>query len=81
MCLNFSVTYVGVPYMPQRSAIAALRSPLSGSAPWARRDGPSMAQHASPGFLPGGPLRKTYARPSEGACRSKAKQKRCAFWL
>ncbi len=60
--------------LPQRSAIAALRFPPSGSAPWARRDGPSMAQHGSPGFLPGGPLRKTYTRPAEGAYRSKAKQ-------
>ena len=60
--------------LPLRTALAERGFPLSGSAPWARRDGPSMAQHDSPGFLPGGPLRKTYARPSEGACRSKAKQ-------
>ena len=53
--------------LPQRAAIAALRFPCYGSAPWARRDGPSMAQHDSPGFLPGVPLRKTYARPAEGA--------------
>ena len=64
--------------LPQRSAIAALRFPLSGSAAQARRDGPSMAQHGSPGFLPGGPLHKTYARPAEGACRSKAKQSKNA---
>ena len=37
-----------------------------------------MAQHGSPGFLPEGPLRKTYVQPSEGACRSKAKQSKNA---
>ena len=61
--------------LPQRSAFAALRFPLSGSAAQARRDGPSMAQHDSPGFLPGDPLRKTYARPAEGACRSRSNAK------
>ena len=64
--------------LPQRSALAARGFPLSGSAPWARRDGPSMAQHDSPGFLPGGPLRKTYVQPAEGACRSKAKKSKNA---
>ena len=67
--------------LPQRSAIAALRFPRYGSAPWARRDGPSRAQHDSPGFLPGDPLRKTYTRPPEGAYRSKAKQSQNAVRL
>ena len=65
--------------LPQRSAIAALRFPPSGSAPWARRDGPSMAQHDSPGFLPGGPLRKTYTRPAEGAIDQKQSKNAVRF--
>ena len=40
---------------PQRTAFASLRFPRSGPAPWARRDGPSMAQHGSPGIHAGRP--------------------------
>ena len=39
--------------LPQRTAFAALRFPRSGPAPWPRRDGPSMAQHGSPGIHAG----------------------------
>ena len=43
--MHFFVTHVVVPYMPHHSA-PRLGSvcPLSGIAPWARREGPSMAQ-------------------------------------
>ena len=41
--------------LPQRTAFAALRFPRSGPAPWPRRDGPSMAQHGSPGIHAGQP--------------------------
>ena len=40
---------------PQRTAFASLRFPRSGPAPWARRDGPSLAQHGSPGIHAGMP--------------------------
>ena len=40
---------------PLRTAFAALRFPHSGPAPWARRDGPSLAQHGSPGIHAGRP--------------------------
>ena len=40
---------------PHRTAFAALRFPRSGSAPWARRHGPSMAHRGSPGIHAGRP--------------------------
>ena len=40
---------------PHRTAFAALRFPRSGPAPWARRHGPSMAHHGSPGIHAGRP--------------------------
>ena len=42
-------------YSPHRTAFAALRFPRSGPAPWARRHGPSMAHHGSPGIHAGRP--------------------------
>ncbi|WP_445578081.1 nucleoid-structuring protein H-NS [Pseudomonas sp. E141] len=43
--MHFFVTHVVVPYMPHHS-VPRLGSacPHSGIAPWARREGPSMAQ-------------------------------------
>ena len=38
---------------PLRTAFAALRYPRSGSTPWARRDGPSIAHRGSPGIHAG----------------------------
>jgi len=40
---------------PHRTAFATLRFPRSGSAPWARRHGPSMAHRGSPGIHAGRP--------------------------
>ena len=40
---------------PWRTAFAALRFPRSGSAPWARRHGPSLAHRGSPGIHAGRP--------------------------
>ena len=40
---------------PWRTAFASLRFPHSGSAPWARRHGPSMAHRGSPGIHAGRP--------------------------
>ena len=40
---------------PHRTAFAALRFPRAGSAPWARRHGPSMAHRGSPGIHAGRP--------------------------
>ena len=40
---------------PHRTAFASLRFPRSGSAPWARRHGPSMAHRGSPGIHAGRP--------------------------
>ena len=51
MCLNFTVTYVVVPFLPHH-AVPRLGSacPLSGMAPWVAamgRPGPSAAKPAS----------------------------------
>ncbi|RUT42074.1 nucleoid-structuring protein H-NS [Pseudomonas sp. PAMC 29040] len=48
-----TTTKVSKKALPQRTAFAALRFPRSGPAPWPRRDGPSMAQHGSPGIHAG----------------------------
>ncbi|RUT32082.1 hypothetical protein WG29040_22725, partial [Pseudomonas sp. PAMC 29040] len=48
-----TATKVSKKALPQRTAFAALRFPRSGPAPWPRRDGPSMAQHGSPGIHAG----------------------------
>jgi len=49
--------------------LAALDFPHSIIAPWARCDGPSMAQHSSRGILPLNPLRNDCVRPAErGDC-------------
>ena len=45
--------------------LAALDFPHSIIAPWARCDGPSMAQHSSRGILPLSPLHNDCVRPSE----------------
>ncbi|WP_445578082.1 nucleoid-structuring protein H-NS [Pseudomonas sp. E141] len=54
--MHFFVTHVVVPYMPHHSA-PRLGSvcPHSGIAPWARREGPSMAQRGYPGIHAGMP--------------------------
>jgi hypothetical protein len=50
---------------PIHPGLAALDSPHSIIAPWARCDGPSMAQHSSRGILPLNPLHNDYVRPAE----------------
>ena len=50
-----------------RTAFAALWCPHSGPAPWARRNGPSMAHHGSPGIHAGRPT----ARNLHSASRSR----------
>ena len=53
--------------LPRHSGLAALDFPHFIIAPWARCDGPSMAQRSSRGILPLNPLRNDYVRPAEGA--------------
>jgi hypothetical protein len=49
--------------------LAALNFPHSIIAPWARCDGPSLAQRSSRGILPLNPLRNDCVRPAErGVC-------------
>ena len=68
--------------LPQRTAFAALRFPRSGPAPWPRRDGPSMAQHGSPGIHAGRTTTQNLRSASRRGLkikiksRSKADQKR-----
>jgi hypothetical protein len=50
---------------PCHSGLAALDFPHVIIAPWARCDGPSMAQHSSRGILPLNPLRNDCVRPAE----------------
>ena len=57
---------------PHRTAFAALRFPRSGPAPWARRDGPSMAQHGSPGIHAGRPTAQNLHSASRWGGRSKS---------
>ena len=54
---HFCQTATKVPKkaLPHRTALAALRFPHSGPAPWARRHGPSMAHRGSPGIHAGRP--------------------------
>ncbi len=54
--MHFFVTHVVVPYMPHHLA-PRLGSvcPNEGIAPWARREGPSMAQRGYPGIHAGIP--------------------------
>ena len=68
MCLNFSVTYVGVPYIapaygPRCAQVSLAPVPLRGHAvtghPW-----PNTALPAS---MPVDPLRETSSRPPDGA--------------
>ena len=50
-----TATKVSKKALPHRSAFASLRFPRAGPAPWARRDGPSLAQRGSPGIHAGRP--------------------------
>ncbi|MCH4870432.1 hypothetical protein EQV90_16440 [Pseudomonas sp. TMW22089] len=59
--------------MPQRTAFAALRFPRSGPAPWPRRDGPSMAQHGSPGIHAGRTTTQNLLSASRRGSRSRSK--------
>ena len=90
--MHFFVTHVVVPYMPHHSA-PRLGSvcPLSGIAPWARREGPSMAQRGYLGIHAEVPTAQ-YLRAasvvngaSRSRSRSKAKQERGVYpasvWL
>ena len=54
---HFCQTATKVPKkaLPRRTALASLRCPSRRYAPWARRDGPSLAQHGSPGIHAGRP--------------------------
>ena len=65
------------PKRPCPSVRPSLRSgvPRSGPAPWARRDGPSMAQHGSPGIHAGRPTTQNLLSASRGAGRSKTTAK------
>ena len=49
---------------PHRTAFASLRFPRSGSAPWARRHGPSMAHRGSPGIHAGRPTAQNFLSAS-----------------
>ncbi len=53
--------------LPRHPGLAALDFPHFIIAPWARCDGPSVAQRSSCGILPLNPLRNDYVRPTEGA--------------
>jgi hypothetical protein len=50
---------------PCHPGLAALDFPHPIIAPWARCDGPSVAQHSSRGILPLNPLRNDCVRPAE----------------
>ena len=59
--------------LPLRTALAALRFPHSGPAPWARRDGPSLALHGSPGIHAGRPTPRNLLSASRRGGRSRSK--------
>ena len=59
--------------LPLRTALASLRFPRSGPAPWARRDGPSLAQHGSPGIHAGRPTPRNLLSASRRGGRSRSK--------
>ncbi len=61
--------------LPLRTAFAALKFPRSGPAPWARRDGPSMAQHGSPGIHAGRPTPQNLHSASRWGGRSRSRSK------
>ena len=61
--------------LPPRTALASLRFPHSGPAPWARRDGPSMAQHGSPGIHAGRPTPQNLHSASRWGGRSRSRSK------
>ena len=61
--------------LPLRTAFAALKFPRSGPAPWARRDGPSLAQHGSPGIHAGRPTPRNLLSASRRGGRSRSKSR------
>ncbi len=61
--------------LPLRTALASLRFPRSGPAPWARRDGPSLAQHGSPGIHAGRPTPQNLHSASRWGGRSRSRSK------
>ena len=61
---------------PHRTAFAALRYPRSGSAPWARRDGPSMAHRGSPGIHAGRPTPQNLLSASREGWKIKSNARR-----
>ena len=63
MCLNFSVTYVGVPYIAPPLALATRGFPHSIAAPWAAPYG-HPCPTALTRLLPGFPLRNDSIRPA-----------------
>ena len=60
--------------------LGALRFPRSGPAPWARRDGLSLAQHGSPGIHAGRPTTQHLLSASRGADRSKSRRGGRPVW-
>ena len=70
-----TATKVSKKALPLRTAFAALKFPRSGSAPWARRDGPSMAQHGSPGIHAGRPTTQNLHSASRRGDRSRSRSK------
>ena len=72
---HFCQTATKVPKkaLPHRTALASLRFPHSGPAPWARRHGPSLAHHGSPGIHAGRPTTQNLHSASRRASRSKSK--------
>ena len=72
---HFCQTATKVPKkaLPHRTALASLRFPHSGPAPWARRHGPSLAHHGSPGIHAGRPTTQNLHSASRRASKSKAR--------
>ena len=68
-----TATKVSKKALPLRTAFASLKFPRSGPAPWARRDGPSMAQHGSPGIHAGRPTPRHLHSASRRGGRSRSK--------
>ena len=68
-----TTTKVSKKALPLRTAFASLKFPHSGPAPWARRDGPSLAQHGSPGIHAGRPTTRNLHSASRRGGRSRSK--------
>ena len=70
-----TATKVSKKALPPRTALASLKFPHYGPATWARRDGPSLAQHGSPGIHAGRPTPRNLLSASRRGGRSRSKSR------